>query len=162
MSTFGRIRIREAVLASFTLAMGCFIGIQTWMTPSMPAQQIVGPGLFPAIIATALVLVGLWLAYESFVRPSADEERLEFDWKATAIVAAAFASQYVLLERMGWIISGTLLFAVSAVAFGSKAHIRNVLLGLALTSVTYVLFDYGLDLDLPVGEYFEDLFASSN
>ncbi|TWC77301.1 putative tricarboxylic transport membrane protein [Rhizobium sp. SJZ105] len=162
MSSFGNIRIREAVLALFTLAVGGFIGIQTWMTPSMPAQSVVGPGLFPAIIATGLTLVGLRLAYEAVIWNFLERERLELDWKATAIVAAAFASQYVLLERLGWIISGTLLFAITAIAFGSKTHVRNVLFGLALTAITFVLFDYGLDLDLPVGTYFEDLVTTSN
>ncbi|MCY1246459.1 hypothetical protein D9M72_596940 [compost metagenome] len=63
----------------------------------------------------------------------------------------------MILERFGWIISGTFLFAVSAMAFGSRTYVWNIVIGIVLSSITYVVFDYGLDLDLPIGSYIEDL-----
>ncbi|OWV71965.1 hypothetical protein ATY77_10540 [Rhizobium sp. R634] len=150
-------RIGETVLGLATLSLGLFIAIETWMTPPIAAQAVIGPGLFPALIAGGLILVGAQLLYEAILRRFEAEEFPELDWKAVIIVAAAFASQLVILERLGWILSGTFLFATSAMAFGSRSHIRNIVIGIALSSVTYLVFDYGLDLDLPTGSTIEDL-----
>ena len=161
MLKHGHIRIGETILGIFALGLAAFIGLQTWMTPPSVAQAVVGPGMFPAIIATGLTVVGLQLFYEAFLYRFAREDFPQLDWKAMIVVAIAFAAQIVLLERLGWIFSGTLLFVVCAMAFGSRAHVRNIAFGLALTSITYLVFDYGLDLDLPTGTYAEDLLAVS-
>ncbi|CAN7705701.1 MULTISPECIES: tripartite tricarboxylate transporter TctB family protein [Ensifer] len=150
-------RIGETILGLASLSLGLFIGFETWSTPPIAAQTVIGPGLFPALIATGLILVGLQLLYEAFLHRLQAEEFPELDWKAVILVAAAFASQLVLLERLGWIVSGTFLFVVSAMAFGSRTHLRNLMIGLLLTALTYLVFDYGLDLDLPTGSYIEDL-----
>jgi len=150
-------RIGETILGLATLSLGLFIAIETWMTPPITAQSVIGPGLFPALIATGLILVGAQLLYEAVLHRFEAEEFPELDWKAVIIVAAAFAAQMVILERLGWIVSGTFLFAVSAMAFGSRTYIRNIVIGILLSSFTYLVFDYGLDLDLPMGSTIEDL-----
>ncbi len=161
MSKSMHLRIGETILGTFTLGVGLFIAIDTWLTPSSAALAVVGPGLFPGLIAAGLILVGLQLFYEALLHRFMPEDLPQLDWKAAFIVAIAIASQIVLLERFGWIISGTAVFVVSAMAFGSRSHFRNVLFGLALTGLTYVVFDYGLDLDLPTGSYIEDLIEPS-
>ncbi|MGO6980456.1 tripartite tricarboxylate transporter TctB family protein [Rhizobium leguminosarum] len=161
MSKSKHLRIGETVLGTFTLGVGLFIAIDAWLTPSSAALAVVGPGLFPGLIAAGLIIVGLQLFHEGFLRRFTAEDFPELDWKAVFIVAIAVASQVVLLERFGWIISGTAVFVVCAMAFGSRSHVRNVLFGLALTTITYAVFDYGLDLDLPTGSYIEDLLDPS-
>ena len=157
MSGSVQLRIGETILGLFTLGLGLFIGIDTWLTPAAAAQAVVGPGVFPALVATGLILVGLRLLYEGFALRAVAEVFPQLDRKAVAIVAFAIALQYFILERFGWIISGTLLFVLTSLAFGSRKHIRNVLFGLVLTTLTYMIFDYGLDLDLPTGTLIEDL-----
>ncbi|HEV7307198.1 tripartite tricarboxylate transporter TctB family protein [Ensifer sp.] len=151
------LRIGETILGLASLGLGLFIGAETWLAPPIAAQTVIGPGLFPALIATGLILVGLQFLYEAILYRLQREEFPELDWKAVILAASAFASQLVLLERFGWIVSGTFLFVVSAKAFGSRAYLRDLLIGLALTAITYFVFDYGLDLDLPIGSYIEDL-----
>ncbi|MFS2042321.1 MULTISPECIES: tripartite tricarboxylate transporter TctB family protein [Rhizobium/Agrobacterium group] len=158
----GRLRVGEAVIGAFTLALGLFISVQTWMTPPIAAQSVVGPALFPALIAAGLMLVGLRLLYEAYIRRLIEDEVIQLDWKPCAVVAAAFAAQCLTLERLGWIVSGTLMFTVCAMSFGSRAHIRNILFGFALTTVTYLVFDYALDLDLPTGSVIEDLITPTS
>ncbi|QRM56185.1 tripartite tricarboxylate transporter TctB family protein [Sinorhizobium sp. BG8] len=150
-------RIGETILGLATLSLGLFIAIETWMTPPIAAQAVIGPGLFPALIAGGLILVGAQLLYEAVIHRLEAEEYPELDWRAVIIVAAAFASQLVILERLGWIISGAFLFAVSAMAFGSRTYVWNIVIGVMLSSITYVVFDYGLDLDLPTGSLVEDV-----
>lgn len=150
-------RIGETILGLASLGLGLFLAIETWMTPPIAAQAVIGPGLFPALIAGGLTLVGAQLLYEAFLHRFEIEEFPELDWRAVIILAAAFAAQLVILERVGWIISGTFLFTVSAMAFGSRTYVWNIVIGIVLSSITYVVFDYGLDLDLPIGSYIEDL-----
>jgi putative tricarboxylic transport membrane protein len=65
----------------------------------------------------------------------------------------------LLLETLGWIPSSTILFMVVARAFGSRKIVKDAILGLALTAASFGLFNYGLDLNLPVGSVFEELMA---
>jgi len=157
MSGSFQLRIGETILGLFTLALGLFIGIDTWLTPAAPAQAVIGPGVFPVLVAAGLILVGLRLLFEGYALRAVAEVIPQLDWKAVFIVAFAIILQYFLLEWVGWIVSGTLLFVLSAFAFGGRKHIMNVLFGLVLTTLTYMVFDYGLDLDLPTGTLIEDL-----
>ncbi len=159
MHKSAHLRIGETVIGLFTLGIGLFLAIDTWRTPPSAAQAVVGPGLFPTLIAIAMGIVGLQLLWEGYLHRFVDEDTPDLDWRAVTIVAAALASQLFLLELFGWIICGTAVFTVSAMAFGSRRHVLNLLFGLMLTSVTYLVFDYGLDLDLPTGTLIEDVIA---
>jgi putative tricarboxylic transport membrane protein len=43
------------------------------------------------------------------------------------------------------------LFVLVAAAFGSRRHLRDAVIGLALATLAYVTFVYGLGLNLPAG-----------
>ncbi len=154
-----RLRVGETVVGLFTLGIGMFLAIDTWRTPPSAAVAVVGPGMFPTLIAIGMGIVGLQLLWEGYLHRFAEEDIPDLDWRAVGIVAAALASQIFLLEPLGWIICGTVVFTVAAMAFGSRRHVLNVVFGLLLTSVTYLVFDYGLDLDLPTGSLIEDVIA---
>jgi putative tricarboxylic transport membrane protein len=51
---------------------------------------------------------------------------------------------------------------VVARAFGSRKLVKDALLGLAVTGLSFGLFNYGLDLNLPVGSVFEQFVAESD
>jgi putative tricarboxylic transport membrane protein len=57
----------------------------------------------------------------------------------------------VLMERLGWIPATTLLFMATARAFGSRRWVVDGALGLAIAVVSFVIFNYGLELNLPAG-----------
>ena len=59
--------------------------------------------------------------------------------------------QMVLMERLGWIPATTLLFMATARAFGSRRWIVDGALGLAIAVLSFVIFNYGLELNLPAG-----------
>ena len=64
-----------------------------------------------------------------------------------------------LLERVGWIPATTILFAVVARAFGSRRLVVDVAIGVALTALAYVVFNWGLGLSLPLGSVIESMIA---
>ena len=152
-------RIGETVLGVLMLALGGYMLIETAMTPPLVARTVIGPGVFPGLIGTGVVLVGLRLLYEALVKRGVAESFPEVDWKAVLIMAGAFLVVVFVLEYLGWVISGTFLFLAGAYAFGSRRWLASLLLGLVLTLTTYFVFDYGLDLDLPTGWLVEEAMA---
>jgi putative tricarboxylic transport membrane protein len=123
-----------------------------------PSQATIGPRLFPFLIAAGLLVVGVLVLREAIVGGVAHESQgLELDWPALAIAAAALVAQLPLIEWIGWIPTAALLFAAVAFAYGSRRPGRDVLIGLVLAGLSFLLFSYGLDLGLPVGSVFETL-----
>ena len=57
----------------------------------------------------------------------------------------------ILMVPVGFVISGTLLFVLAARGFGSKAWVKNAIIGLIIAVATYAFFNYGLGLGLPRG-----------
>jgi putative tricarboxylic transport membrane protein len=162
MTTERNLRVGEIVLGLGVLALGLFIAVETWLMPVTVASAAVGPKFFPGLVATGLIVVGLCLLREAVAGHIAHESGLEMDWPAVALVAGALVLQILLLETVGWIPAGTLLFMLVARAFGSRRHVVNAMLGLALTALTFVVFDYGLDLNLPTGSLLERVLGSDD
>jgi putative tricarboxylic transport membrane protein len=151
------LRKGEAVLGAALVALGLFFAVQTWLLPDSPAAATVGPKLFPAIVAAGLLVVGSLLLREAFVGHVAHEKGLELDWPAVALVAGGLLAQLVLLNSVGWIPATTIVFAATARAFGSRRLLLDILIGAALSGLTFAVFGYGLDLSLPSGTLFERL-----
>ena len=162
MSTSRRLQWPQLVVGVFTSALGLFVLAEVTATPASAAKSAVGPGAFPAIIGFGLVAVGARLLYEAWARRVEAGEVPELDLKAAALGAAAFAAMILTLEWLGWIVAGTLMFTAVAWVFGSRKIFTSLAIGVALTAATYLLFDYGLDLDLPLGSAVEALLETFN
>ena len=55
------------------------------------------------------------------------------------------------------IIATTLLFVAATLAFGSRRLVLDAAIGVVLTGLAFVLFNYGLGLTLPTGTVIEQL-----
>lgn len=160
MTTRKSLQLGEVAFGLVVLALGVFIAFETWTMPAVGPTTTVGPRLFPGIVAAGLILTGLWLQFEAATGGAVEAEGLEIDWWAFCLVAGALLLQILLLESLGWIPAGTLLFVLTARAFGSRRYAVNVAIGVVLTGLTLLVFDYGLDLELPIGSVFEDILDS--
>lgn len=154
MTTGRSLRIGEAVLGGGLLALGMLIIVETMLAPST-GRGVVGPALFPYLIAGGLVLVAVSLLREAFVGHIAHEGGFELDGMAVVIVAAGLVAQFLLIEFLGWVPSAALLFVAVARAFGSRRFLLNAVLGVLLAGLTFVLFNHALDLNLPSGTVVE-------
>lgn len=148
-------RIGEVLLGAAVLVLGLFVAGETYEMPATVAAAGGGPKLFPFVVAAGLAIVGGWLLFAAFGKTPREGQPLELDWPPVATVALGFVVLILSLELVGWIVAGTILFAAGAHAFGNRRHLSNVLIGIALTGLTYAVFDYGLGLDLPVGSLLE-------
>ena len=157
MTTGRSLRIGEAVLSVGVLALGLFVAIETALLEVGPSHGAIGPRLFPSLIATGLIVVGLALLREAFFGHIAHERGWELDWRAVALVSAGLLVQMLLLESLGWIVAATLLFVAATLAFGSRRLLLDATIGVVLTGLAFVVFNYGLGLTLPTGTVVEQL-----
>ena len=66
-------------------------------------------------------------------------------------VAIGLASFIGLLNLAGFVAAGTMLFACTASAFGSRRWLRDAVIGITFCATVYITFTYGLGVSLPPG-----------
>jgi putative tricarboxylic transport membrane protein len=158
MTTTRSLRVGEAILGGGVLALGLFVAVETSRLEVASSHAAIGPTLFPFLIAGGLILIGALVLREAIFGHVAHERGgFELDWLAVALVSAGLIVQMLLLETVGWIPATTLLFVAVTRAFGSRRLLTDAVIGLALASLAFVVFNYGLGLDLPVGTVLEDV-----
>ena len=106
-----------------------------------------GEWLFPVVVigGNALVLMVL------FVRRGATTPDRRTNSSPVVRVALGLVAFVALLNLAGFVAAGTVLFAATASAFGSRRWLRDALLGITLCATVYVAFTYGLGVSLPPG-----------
>jgi putative tricarboxylic transport membrane protein len=118
----------------------------------------VGPKMFPIAIGVVLIVLAVILAIAiprgSIGEADAGEDvdpTMPGDWRTVGLLIAAFVGLIVLVNPLGWVITGTLFFAASATILGSRHYIRNIVIGLVLALVSFYGFYSGLGIPLPAG-----------
>jgi putative tricarboxylic transport membrane protein len=162
MTTGWGLRIGEAVLGGVVLGLGLFIAIETSLMEVAASNAAIGPRLFPFLIAFGLLAVGVAVLWQAFFGHIAHERGFELDWRAVALVSGGLILQIFLVESLGWIIATTLLFLAATLAFRERRVLISIAIGLALTCLTYWVFNYGLGLSLPIGTAIEQLLPGSD
>ena len=149
----------EFGVALFLGALGLLVIVQALLLPeSRIARGPVGPGAIPIIVGALLVAVGVFLALDVYRGGRGEPEGGEdvdltgrSDWRTVLMLAAAFVSNALLIEPLGWPFSGAILFWGSAFALGSRRVIRDAVIALVLSFGSWYLFAFGLGVVLPVG-----------
>ena len=118
----------------------------------------VGPRAMPFVVGALLVVIAVLYALDvarGGVGEAEAGEDIELgqpaDWRTVAYLAGAFALNAVLVEPLGWVISGAGLFFLSAFALGNRHHVRGLAIGIALSLTTFYAFAIGLGVNLPAG-----------
>ncbi|GAA3952017.1 tripartite tricarboxylate transporter TctB family protein [Actinomadura viridis] len=118
----------------------------------------VGPRPVPMLLGAALLVVAVVYAVDVARGGRGEPESGEdvdlsgrADRRTVLLLIGAFAGNAVLIEPLGWVISGTLLFWGSAFALGNRHHVRGLLVAVALSLITFYTFAVGLGVNLPAG-----------
>ncbi len=119
---------------------------QQWPEPFGGAETV-GPETFPTILSVVLAAGSIYL----MVKPDPDAQwplgRTALELVVSLVVLVVYA---MLLEPLGFVISTTL--AVGTLSWRMGAPLRRAFVtGLASAVVVFVLFNYGLSLNLPAG-----------
>ncbi|MDF2824999.1 MAG: rane protein [Mycobacterium sp.] len=118
----------------------------------------VGPRLFPIAIGICLIVLSviLAIAIPRGLKGEADagediDPNMASDWRTVGLLVALFVAVIVLVNPLGWTITGGLFFAGAATILGSQHYIRNILIGAVLGVVSFYAFYSGLGIPLPAG-----------
>jgi putative tricarboxylic transport membrane protein len=149
----------EYGVALFLGALGLLVIVQALLLPeSRIARGPVGPAAVPIVVGGLLVVVSVFLALDVFRGGRGEPEGGEdveltggSDWRTVLMLAAAFLANAVLIEPLGWPISGAILFWGAAFALGSRHYVRDALIALVLSFGSWYAFAFGLNSILPVG-----------
>jgi putative tricarboxylic transport membrane protein len=124
-------------------------------------SEIFGPKAFPALTAGFCFLVAALLVISILRNPEIPEplldehgqpiQALASNWRAAGITIGSFVAFAVLLIPAGWIIAGAVVFWGVAVGLGGTKYLRNLLIGLAMSSIVQLVFAGMLGLSLPPG-----------
>ncbi|PFG39032.1 putative tricarboxylic transport membrane protein [Georgenia soli] len=152
----GRAELGVAVLLA---ALGALI---LWDTAGLhaPYSQAdpVGPKALPNIVAGLLLACAVVLAIDVLRGGRGEAEGGEdvdlthpTDWRTVVPLVAVFAANIVLVDTLGWVLSGTLLFFGSVVALGSRHYVRDLVISVLLALGSFYGFYLGLGILLPAG-----------
>lgn len=153
-----RVHLTHLAIGAGVLSLAAVLAAGAAMLPVDKGYTIVGTHVFPYAVALLMGVVGaglVWQAASGGFR-SFEAEPLPADaWPlsqrlgAAAWVSGGLLVDALLIERIGFVLASTLLFAAAARGFRSTRWARNVAIGLALSWPIYVGFTLGLGLSLP-------------
>ena len=149
----------EFGVALFLGALGVLVVVQALLLPeSLIARGPVGPRTVPLVVGGLLLVVSVFLAVDVLRGGRGEPEGGEdidltgrSDWLTIAMLVAAFAANALLIEPLGWPVSGAILFWGSAFALGSRHYVRDAIIAVVLSVGTWYLFVLALGVGLPVG-----------
>jgi putative tricarboxylic transport membrane protein len=118
----------------------------------------VGPRLFPYVIGSVLIVLSVVWIVATLRGDRAEPEEgedVDLDQKADfALVgklAAVLVANVLLVDVLGWAVTGGLLFAGAAWALGSRTLVRDLLVGVALAVLSWYFFYVALGVPLSPG-----------
>ena len=141
-------------LAALVIGLGL---VCIWGAASLPAASRyagIGPGSVPRIVGGALVVLGLLLGIqiargETFEAQGTENADASAPMNPVAflLALAAAALPIVTLRGLGLPLAATISFTLVARAFGSRRLVLDLVTGLILGSLSWLLFDrLGLQL----------------
>jgi putative tricarboxylic transport membrane protein len=147
------------VVVLLLAALGVLVLVDAARMPvSFTQRGPVGPTAVPVLIGLLLLVTAVLLAIDVARGGRGEQEAGEdvdlshgSDWPTILLLGAAFLANILLIERVGWPVSGAVLFFGCAYALGSRRVVRDVILACVLSVGSWYLFAEGLGIGLPVG-----------
>lgn len=153
-------RWSELFVAAALLVVGGIILVQTREIRVVKAMSQVSPRVIPYAVGVALIILGVWYAIDIIRHPNVlaageDDEDVDIDapvdWTVLGVLAVALIAFALLMQPAGFIIASAALFAIASTGMGSRRVLLNVIIGLIVGAVIYLVFDRWLGVRLPDG-----------
>jgi putative tricarboxylic transport membrane protein len=129
-------------------------GIANTVSPTDVVGSRAIPFLLGILLLVVAVIYGIDVARGGRGEPEAGEDidlDSKMDWRTVLLLVAVFAVNAVLIEPLGWVISGALLFWGAAFALGSRRYLLTTVISVTLSLTTFYVFAIGLGVNLPAG-----------
>lgn len=145
---------RRIDAAGLVIAITLFVmaGLVWWDMTSLQLSSVygLGPKAMPIIVAVGLAVLAIGNAILAFRGDLPERESL--DWRPIFLILGGLAALILLIRFGGGFILGTaILFATTSAAFGRRAFVTDLLIGLMIAVTIFVLFSKLLTLSLPMG-----------
>ncbi|HEY1093326.1 MAG TPA: tripartite tricarboxylate transporter TctB family protein [Glycomyces sp.] len=114
----------------------------------------IGPKPVPIILGSLLIVVSAFYALDALRGGRGEAEGDvdgHFDWRTLGLLCAVFIANALLIEPLGWVISGSILFWGAAIVLGSRRYVLALAIAIALSLTTFYGFAIGLGVGLPAG-----------
>lgn len=118
----------------------------------------VGPRTLPFIVGALLLVCAVGLALDVWRGGHGEAEGGEdvdlthpTEWRVVVPLVAVFVANILLVDTLGWVIAGTILFWGSVWALGSRHFVRDGIVSFLLALGTFYGFYVGLGIYLPAG-----------
>lgn len=149
----------ELLFAAFLLLVGIIVFVDaSQLHVTYSQSDVIGPKTLPYIVAGILIISSIALAITVMRGNLAEGEEGEdvdlsqpSDWKTLAPLLVVFVLNILLINWLGWVISGTILFFGAAVALGSRKYVLTLLIALVMAFGSFYGFYLGLGIKLPAG-----------
>ncbi|MFC0198869.1 tripartite tricarboxylate transporter TctB family protein [Paracoccus rhizosphaerae] len=105
-----------------------------------------GPGFFPVVLGLILAALGLLVAVPALGRPGMSRH---FAWPETVGVVGALLVFGLLLNRAGLVPTTALTVLIASAVAPRRGIVWRLVLTIAVTALTWVLFIGGLDMPIP-------------
>lgn len=145
-------------LAAFLVLVGGYVVYDGSTLENGFNDQHVQPWALPYTVGGALLLLGVLLAIATARgdRPEAEEgEDVDLtqgtDLRTIGLLVAVLVANMLLIDFLGWAITGALLFTGTTYVLGSRTWVRNLAVGAALSVGTWYGFYVLLGLPIPAG-----------
>ena len=145
-------------LAAFLVVVGACVLVDAVTLEDGFADQPVQPYAFPYAVGGVLLVLAALLAvatYRGDVPQAEEGEDVDLtqpsDWATVVKLVLVFLANILLVDWLGWAITGAFLFVGTAYVLGSRTLIRDVAVGVALSVGTWYGFYSGLGLAIPAG-----------
>ena len=150
-------RLNDAVWGALLLLFSVVLLVHVQSFPKIPGQQV-GPALFPGFLAVGLAVCGALLIVKGLATRRAWGERAEWiafaGWTRSRRLARSFAAVlgvnlfYVLLvDQVGFILTGTIYLALLFIVFGVR---KRIVLPLALAMALGIHYAFYKLLKVPL------------
>jgi putative tricarboxylic transport membrane protein len=151
--------IAQFIVCAVLVAVGAFLIFDAvTLEAGFAKVDPVGPKFFPIAIGIGLIALAVMLAV-AIPRGSKGEAELgedidpntPADWRTVGMLVGVLVATVVLVNPLGWAITGALLFAGAATILGNRHYIRNIVIGAVLSVGSFYAFYSGLGIPLPAG-----------
>ena len=117
----------------------------------------IGPRVFPYVIGAGMIVLAVLLAVATSRGDVGEAEAGEdvdltspADWVTVGKLVGILVLNLLLVNVLGWAITGALLFAGCAWALGSRTLVRDLIVGAVLSVASWYFF-WGLGVPLTPG-----------
>ncbi|WP_396936953.1 tripartite tricarboxylate transporter TctB family protein [Mycolicibacterium sp.] len=155
--TFARVRRPSEFLVVGVLAG--LAALLLWDTLTAPKQAMergpLGPSAFPIMVGCMLLACAVGIAVDLLRGGQGEPEEGSVedrsDWVTWAVILGAVLLVAVAVEPLGWVLAGGAMFYLCVYAFGSRKHIRDLVVSTVMALGSFYFFYSVLGINLPAG-----------